>query len=110
VAGFPVNREAILDDGFIDVVMVKDYGKGLLNWFKNVLQVLKLFVRGAKHLKPNSHTIIRKVKTVSIQNPDKHDYNVDGSFGGEDNINLTVLKQAVKIMANVKNKNKEDNK
>lgn len=102
IAGFPVNPDALLDDGFIDVVLIKDHGKGLLNWFKNVFKVIEMFTLGAKHLKSNKNTIKRRVKDVKIVNYDKNIYNVDGSYGGEDDIELTVLKQAIEIMTPTK--------
>ncbi len=102
VAGFPVNKDAILDDGYIDLIMVKDYGKGVINWFKNTLNVLRLFVLGIEKLKQNKFVTIKKVKNVDITNYDNNPFNVDGNYGGDGNIQLSVLKQAVEIMVNKK--------
>ena len=103
VAGFGINKDALLDDGYIDVVLIKDHGRGLLNFFKNLFKVVKIFVLGAKKLKNNKHTIVRKVKSIKIENVDHSVYNVDGSYGGDGDIDLNVLKQAVDIL--VPNKN-----
>lgn len=102
VAGFSINKDALLDDGYIDVVLIKDHGKGLINFFKNLFKVVKIFVLGARKLKNNKHTLIRKVQSIKIENIDNAVYNVDGSYGGNEDIDLHVLKQAVDIMVPLK--------
>lgn len=102
VAGFGINKDALLDDGFVDVVLIKDHGKGLINFFKNLFKVVKIFALGAKRLKNNKNTIIRKVKSIKIENFDNNVFNVDGSYGGNEDIDLIVLKQSVDIMVPLK--------
>lgn len=98
IAGIRINSEAILDDGYIDCILIKDHGKGIFNFFKNLAKVLQLFTFGAKRLKNNKYTIVRKIKSIQINNLDNAIYNVDGNYGGNGDIDLQVLKRAIDII------------
>ncbi len=102
VAGFKLNKNAKLDDGFVDIIMFKNNKKGIKGFFQrtfNFFRLLKLFFCGLKHFKTGADIIRTQGKNIKIFNPNKTQFNIDGEAGEcENNINLKVLQKEVNLI------------
>ncbi|MCK9575195.1 MAG: diacylglycerol kinase family protein [Clostridia bacterium] len=98
VAGFPINLDAELDDGKIDVLLLKNYKTGPFKSLRNSFNVLRLFMFGYKSLSKSRQIVLTQTTRAMIENPQNVEFNLDGDFGGKDDIDLSVLKNELQIM------------
>ncbi|MGD9901495.1 MAG: diacylglycerol kinase family protein [Spirochaetales bacterium] len=104
VAGFNVNKGAALNDGLVDVVLMRQCKiLGLTNLITS-LRLIKLFLFGIKSFKRSKRVTVLNAKRVSIKNLSQSKFNLDGEFAGkEDEYNIELLKQEIEIFVPGKN-------
>ena len=92
IAGFPYfNYKAKMDDGKIDVVVVK---KGSLN---SPFNIWKLFLKGVEEFRDDPHVKIYTCSQVKIDVKDKIEWNVDGDKSEYTDINIKCLKKKISM-------------
>lgn len=87
VGGFKFNRKGNLNDGKVDIIIVKQ------NIFKLPFNVWKLFIYGFE--KTKSRRFLRFIKTdkVEVEVSDDVYWNIDGEKGMPGNVKIEVLKR-----------------
>ena len=96
IAGITVNKKAVLDDGFVDVVMVdcpKKKGFSLLG----LLRVVKLFLFGLNYCKNKKNITYLKLKNFDVAIKSKAKINLDGEQGLKGSFNFKALDKGVSI-------------
>lgn len=102
IAGFKLNKGAVLNDGNFDVLMLKS-NKVWFRKFKKYLNLLSLFLFGVKSLKNRKQAIVIKTDNLKIVNKLNSAFNVDGEkFEAGNELNVTVLKNKIKMINNTK--------
>jgi YegS/Rv2252/BmrU family lipid kinase len=105
IAGMPVNKNAELNDGLIDVVLMRQFGFLKITNLISVIRLLKLFIVKIKKIKTSKYFVHIHAKSVKVYNYAGANLNIDGEFGGNDNlVTLHMLKEEIEIF--VPNKNK----
>ena len=94
VAGFRLNKKAILNDGFVDVVLIKAKKKRIR--FCEVLRVIKLFLLGIPK-KSNKHTLVLHLDKFKVETDKDTVINLDGESIGQGTFDFEMLNKAVKI-------------
>ena len=98
-AGFNINKNACLDDGYIDVLLFKNSNKSFGRHIKNLFDMALLFIFGLKSLKNSKNVIISKAKQIEIKNSQRLLFNKDGEIGpNSEMINISVLQQEIEII------------
>lgn len=106
IAGMPVNKNADLNDGLIDVVLMRQFGFLKITNLISVIRLIKLFLLKIKKIKTGKYFVHIRAKNVTVYNYTSAKLNVDGEYGGNENlVNLTMLKEEIEIF--VPNKNKK---
>jgi len=96
VAGFTVNRKAILDDGYVDVIMIDSPKKRKFSLL-SLLRAAKLFLFGVSY-KNTKHTTYLKLKDFEIQVKSKAKINLDGEQGLKGSFKFKSINKGVKIL------------
>lgn len=73
-AGFKINKERDIDDGLMDVILVQKKR----SYFKALFTLLKMFLFGLNSVRKNKNVIIKKCKTVKIENHSNEPFTQDG--------------------------------
>lgn len=100
VAGIPLNRKAVLDDGLIDALIVRvfpnRYKQGKIRGF---FKVIKIFLFGVgKTLMRDSEIVKIRDSRFEVEIPDSVFWNYDGEQGDSGKVVIEVLKQHVKLI------------
>ena len=94
VGGFTLNKEAILDDGKVDVLLIR---KSFMNGLPKLVKLVLLGAgKAARYDKYMKHLIVNKV-SVSIDDKEIH-WNLDGEKGMTGDVEVEVLKENVKMI------------
>jgi|LGOV01.1.fsa_nt_gb diacylglycerol kinase (ATP) len=97
VAGFHVNENATLNDGLVDVVLIKQSRiLSLTNLFSG-LRLVKLFLFRIRSLKNDVRVTHVEAKNVSIKNYSDAEFNMDGELGGKGDIEFKMLKEEILV-------------
>jgi diacylglycerol kinase (ATP) len=106
IAGMPVNKNADLNDGLIDVVLMRQFQFFKITNLISVIRLVKLFLLKIKKIKTGKYFVHIRAKEVTIHNYTGANMNIDGEFGGNNKLyHLSMLKEEVEIF--VPNKNKK---
>ena len=95
VAGFKVNRHAELNDGLVDVVLIKT-NKDKVN-FPAVCRVAKFFLKGVEH-KYNKNIQHLQLDKFRIETQSDTIINLDGEKIGKGSFDFEVIKEGVTII------------
>ena len=100
VAGIPLNRKAVLDDGLVDVLIVKlmpeRKKRGRVRAF---FKVIKIFLFGmGKMLLQDSEIVKIRDSHFEISVPGDVEWNYDGERGASGNITVDVLKKHIRLL------------
>ena len=96
VAGFIVNKKAVLDDGYVDVVLVEaPKNKGFS--FVSLLTVARLFLFGLNYNKKRKHITYLKLKDFSVEIKNDSKINLDGEKALEGSFSFKSIDKGVKI-------------
>ncbi len=96
VAGYKIDKTATVDDGYVNIVLVKTTLKKHIS-LSSLLRVFRLFLFGMKNVARNKKCIILKLDEFSVALPEKTVINLDGEKGFYGSFNFKVLKQQVEI-------------
>ncbi len=104
VGSFPINKKAVLDDGLVDVVVVKQVVKP--NFFHKIgafFRIIGIFLFGY-HEKPNKHYIKLRGSDFVIKPKEDLVWNYDGEEGATGILHLNVLPKHLKILCEKRKK------
>ena len=105
IAGMPVNKNADLNDGLIDVVLMRQFQFLKITNLISMFRLLKLFLLKIKKIKTGKYFVHIRAKNIKVHNYTGANINIDGEFGGNERIvNLKMLKQEIEIFVPDKNK------
>ncbi len=108
VSSFKINKDAILNDGKIDVVIVTDtYNKkewGIFRIIRNLLKSVVLFLFGYKNFKKNRKMITFTTSQAKFCIDNNICWNFDGEKGVLGELNLSILQNEVKFIVPQKKK------
>lgn len=96
VAGFKLNKNACLDDGYVDVVMIESPQKNKLSLI-SLLNCAKLFLFGLDYTKKKKRVSYFKLKNFEINLNNNAEINLDGECGLDGSFKFEALKKGVKI-------------
>ena len=96
VAGFTINRKAVLDDGYVDIVMIDSPKKRGFS-FISLLRAAKVFLFGIKY-KNSKHITYLKLKDFEVTIKSKAIINLDGEQGFKGSFKFNSIKKGVKIL------------
>ena len=95
VAGFKINPNAILNDGLVDIVLIKSK-KEKIN-FSAVLRVAKLFLFGIPK-KSSKNVIILHLDKFEVETPYDTVINLDGEHIGDGSFTFETIKEGINIL------------
>lgn len=96
VAGFKINRKGYLNDGNIDVIIVK--GKGL----KGIINIARLFILGMLNLKKEKVSYSFRTNKISITANDNVHWSFDGEEGLSGRLDIECIPKKIKVISNAK--------
>lgn len=96
IAGFKVNNKAVLDDGFVDVVMIDSPKKKGFS-FLGLLRVFKLFIFGLNYMKNKKNVTYLKLKDFEVFVKSKAKINLDGEQGFKGSFSFKAIDKGVSI-------------
>lgn len=96
VSGFNMNKKAKLDDGLVDVVLIKSPFKSHLGLI-SLLSIVKIFLFGLSRRKKQIYTTTLQLKDFSISLNDKKMINIDGELGTQGEFNFKTIQKGIKI-------------
>ncbi len=96
VAGFKFNKNAVLDDGKVDVCLFCEKSKKKHVSFLTKLRIVKMFLFGYDKIKNNSHTKVASISCAKVKN--YMTINQDGEHGESTDFELSVIPKKVKII------------
>ncbi|MBE5746129.1 MAG: diacylglycerol kinase family lipid kinase [Clostridiales bacterium] len=96
VSGFKINKNAILDDGYVDVVMIDAPKKKGFSLF-SLIRVFKLFLFGLNYCKNKKNITYLKLKDFKVQLKSKAKINLDGEQGFKGTFDFKSIKKGVSI-------------
>lgn len=97
IAGMPINKDAVLDDGIIDCVVVKhERKKGFFRWLGGLFIVAGYFLIRKKY--HNKNLIRLKGNHFKITTPDNVIWNFDGEKGNSGSIDVSIMHKSIKII------------
>ena len=96
VAGFKINNHGYLNDGYIDIIIVKGIKiRGLFN-------IARLFIAGILKLKTEKASYSFRCKNIKIiSSKDKH-WSFDGEEGLPGELNFECVPKKIKVITNAK--------
>ncbi len=96
VAGLKFNSKGYLNDGYVDVIIVKGrYLRGLVN-------ILRLFLRGILNIKTDKVSYIFRAKKFVIECNDDKYWSLDGEKGGKGRFEFECVPKCIKVITNAK--------
>ena len=97
VAGFRLNRKALLNDGLVDVVLIKSRKEDKVP-FRSVCTVAKFFLKGLAHQKNTKNITILQLDKFRINTTESTVINLDGEKIGAGSFDFEVIKEGVSII------------
>ena len=105
VAGMKLNKEAELNDGEVEVVLIHSHEKHVL--FNEILRCLGVFLFGLDAYKNSKKITYRKLSKFTIVTEEGTTINLDGEKSGAGSFDFEVIKSGIKIIAPKKNNGKQ---
>lgn len=97
IGSMPVNRKAVLDDGEVELLLVKQVIKP--RWYHKAaafFKIINFFAFGYKNARSKRYIKI-KGSEFKISAPDSLTWNYDGEEGVKGNIEIKVLRKHIKV-------------
>ena len=105
VAGMNVNKNADLNDGVIDVGLLRQFKFFKITNLISLIRLVKVFLFKIKKIKNTKFFAHIEAKEILIENYSNSKLNLDGEYGGNSSsITLKMLKEEIEIFAPLKNK------
>lgn len=89
VGGFKINKNELLDNGTVKLVMIKK-----TNGLATLFRFIKLFLKGIKAFKDNKFVIIKDVDKVKIENHSNTPFTLDGE-------KISFLKKTIRVNSSI---------
>ena len=96
VAGFYINKNAVLNDGKIDCLFLKCPNSKRLT-FMTIIRVFRVFLFGIKNVKKNKNFIYINLDNIDIE-CHNNTINIDGESAFKGSFNLSVKKEWLNII------------
>lgn len=98
VAGFKLNKDALLNDGEVEVVLFHSHEKRVK--FSEIFRAMSAFAFGLKKIKQkeNKKITYRKLSKFTLNAKEGTIINLDGEKSGAGSFNFEVIKEAVEII------------
>ncbi len=96
-AGFKINKKAILNDGKVDVILIKR-NHSVLNYISSILTLLKMFFMGIHSLKNKKHVIVTSLDKFEVNLSKSLTINIDGEKTFKGNFHFETIKEGIKII------------
>lgn len=102
VASMRVNRDALIDDGEAEIIIVREKPRKretkFHKHFRYFFSALKVFTRGFRRLRKHKNMYTGKFREYSITVDDSIVWNFDGEMGINGSINVRVLNKHVNLI------------
>lgn len=96
VGGYKVNKNANLNDGYVDIILIKEPKKKGLS-FRSLLTIAKLFLFGLDFNKKNKFITYLKLKEFEVGINSKTKINMDGEKACKGSFKFKAIEKGVKI-------------
>lgn len=96
VGGFKINKNARLDDGYVDVVMIECPKKNKFSLL-SMFSIAKLFLFGLNYNKKKRRVTYLRLKDFEIELKNNAEINLDGECGQNGSFKFKSLEKGVKI-------------
>lgn len=109
VSGFRLNSHARLNDGGVDIVLIKRKNKKWYNYITSLLTIAKVFLFDLKYLKSNKYHDVLNLDEFTLTNNKRMIINVDGEKASYGNMKFKVINEGFKIIVpnkTIKHQNK----
>lgn len=103
VAGFKLNKNAVLNDGLVDVVLFHSHAKRVRG--DEMLNCMSAFTAGLDHVKKSKKVTYRQLDHFNLK-AEGTVINMDGERTDEGNFEFNVIKQGIKIIIPEKTRQK----
>lgn len=97
-AGFKMNSNANLNDGKVDVVLIKRENKKFLTYLNSLFAIVKIFLFDQKYLKNNKYITKLQLDEFHLENSKRAIINIDGEQGSYGNMNFKVINKGLRII------------
>ncbi len=98
VSGFMLNASAELNDGKVDIVLIKRKNSKFFNYISSLLTIAKVFLFDMRFLKSNKRVDVLSLDEFSLVNNKRMIINVDGEKASYGNMNFKVLNEGFSIV------------
>jgi len=102
VSSFMLDKQAVLNDGMVDVVIVTEHPHkhelGFFRRVRNFFKTVALFLFGYKNDKKNKNMITFTTSNAHFKVSDNKSWNFDGEKGLDGEIDLKVLKEEITLI------------
>ena len=97
VAGFKLNRYADLNDGNVDIILIKRNNK-FTNYMSSLFAMAGIFLFGIKRLKNSANITKLSLDEFKIAISKKKTINIDGERGFEGDAEFKVINKGLKVV------------
>ena len=105
VAGFKLNKKALLDDGMVEIVLFHCHKNKIL--LPEIFRIMKTFVFGLNSTKNSKKVTYRKLSKFSISTNDDAILNLDGEKSGGGSFDFEIIQGGISILCPTKQKRKK---
>ncbi len=98
VSGFMLNASAKLNDGKVDIVLIKRQNKKFFNYLASLFTIAKVFLFDMKFLKSNSRVDVLSLDEFKLKNSKRMVINIDGEKASYGNMDFKVIQEGFKIV------------
>ncbi len=97
-AGFKMNAKANLNDGKVDIILIKRENKKFGNYFASLCAIAKIFLIDQSVLKDNDYITKLQLSEFHLENSKRAIINIDGEQGSYGNMDFKVINKGLKII------------
>lgn len=97
-AGFKMNTRANLNDGKVDVVLIKRENKKFITYLNSLFAIAKIFLFDQHVLKSNKYITKLQLDEFKLENSKRAIINIDGEQGSYGNMHFKVINKGLKII------------
>lgn len=98
VSGFKLNSHASLNDGKVDIVLIKRKNRKWYNYLSSLITIAKVFLFDIRFLKSGKHHDVLSLDEFTLKNSKRMIINVDGEKSSYGNMKFKVIKEGFKVI------------
>ena len=98
VSGFKLNSHARLNDGKVDIVLIKRKNTKWYNYLASLITIAKVFLFDIRYLKNGKHHDVLSLDEFTLKNNKRMIINVDGEKSSYGNMKFKVIKEGFKVI------------